>query len=357
MFTGKISFPRLFIRPPNDRTSENFLHTLKWMVAQLKDGHVIVRLQDIGEFVRFPFTIREVEGKLMITEVSINAEENVCYSQGDIIASINGKPAEQWFQKEKELISGTPQWKTALALSELTYGMPGEQFTFVLNRPEETVSCKVTRKKYPNIKFNSLEPIEEIRESIYYVDLSRASMESIKKKADSLAAAKGVVFDQRGYPNSNHGFLQYLSRDTLRSARWMIPQFIYPDQMNIAGYDTSGRWMLEPEKPYISGKKVFLISKNTISYGESVMGIVEHYKLDEIVGETSAGANGNVTRFTLPGGYRVSWTGMRVVKHDYSQHHLVGIKPTVPVERTVEGVRADKDEYLEKAVELIEALH
>lgn len=83
------------------------------------------------------------------------------------------------------------------------------------------------------------------------------------------------------------------------------------------------------------------------------MGIVEHYELAEIVGERSAGVNGNVSNITLPGGYSVSWTGMRVLKHDYSQHHLIGIKPTVPVERTIEGVRENRDEYLEKALKLI----
>ena len=82
------------------------------------------------------------------------------------------------------------------------------------------------------------------------------------------------------------------------------------------------------------------------------MGIVEHYGLGEIVGQPTAGANGNVNPFTLPGAYRLAWTGMRVVKHDGSQHHLVGIRPTVPVRRTLEGVRAGRDEFLEEALEL-----
>ncbi|MDR8394442.1 S41 family peptidase [Aliifodinibius sp. S!AR15-10] len=343
------------LKASNDRTSEDFLNTLKWMVVQLQDGHGSVRLQDINEFVRFPFNIREIEGRLMITAVSLNLEEETCFKQGDIITSINGKPAFKWFQNQKRLISGTPQWKTAFALSELNYGMPGEQFTFSLNRTGESINCKVTRKKYPTIEFKSLEPIDEISTDIYYVNLTKASFEAIEKKADLLASAKGIIFDQRGYPYRNHRVLQFLSTGTLRSARFMVPQIIYPDQMNIAGYDTTGRWFIEPKEPHFAGKKVFLINKNTISYGETVMGIVEHYKLGEIVGETTAGANGNVTRFTLPGGYKVWWTGMRVVKHDYSQHHLVGIKPTVPVERTIEGVREDRDKYIEKALELIEA--
>jgi C-terminal processing protease CtpA/Prc len=72
--------------------------------------------------------------------------------------------------------------------------------------------------------------------------------------------------------------------------------------------------------------------------------------MGEIVGGPTAGTNGNINPFTLPGGYNVVWTGMKVLKHDKSQHHGVGIQPTVPVQRTVAGVAAGKDEVLEAAV-------
>ena len=83
------------------------------------------------------------------------------------------------------------------------------------------------------------------------------------------------------------------------------------------------------------------------------MGIVEHYKLGEIVGGPTAGTNGNVNSFSLPGGYAVSWTGMKVLKHDGSQHHGIGILPTIPVSRTRAGVAAGRDELLERAVQAV----
>ncbi len=149
--------------------------------------------------------------------------------------------------------------------------------------------------------------------------------------------------------------LRYLTQKPLRSAHWEVPEIIYPDGLNLAGYDTSGRWTLPPKAPYFTGKIVFLTDARAISYAESAMGIVEYYKLGDIVGGPTAGANGNVNPFTLPGDYTVRWTGMRVIKHDGSQHHLIGIRPTVPVEHTLEGVREGRDEVLEEALELIEA--
>lgn len=67
------------------------------------------------------------------------------------------------------------------------------------------------------------------------------------------------------------------------------------------------------------------------------------------------GTNGNINPFMIPGGYQVIFTGMKVLKHDGSVHHGVGILPTVPAHRTISGVTAGKDELLEKALEVIAA--
>jgi C-terminal processing protease CtpA/Prc len=83
------------------------------------------------------------------------------------------------------------------------------------------------------------------------------------------------------------------------------------------------------------------------------MGIIEHYKLAAIVGSPTAGTNGNINPFMLPGGYFVSWTGMKVLKHDGSRHHGVGIQPTVPVSRTIQGVIKGSDEILERALKVV----
>ncbi len=83
------------------------------------------------------------------------------------------------------------------------------------------------------------------------------------------------------------------------------------------------------------------------------MGYVSDRKLGTIVGGPTAGTNGNVATFDLPGGFRVSFTAMRVTGHDgKSPFHLVGVKPKVAVEPTIGGLRAGRDEVLEKGLEM-----
>jgi len=57
--------------------------------------------------------------------------------------------------------------------------------------------------------------------------------------------------------------------------------------------------------------------------------------------------------FRLPGGYRITWTGMKVLKHDGSQHHGIGILPEIYIEKTIQGVKDGRDEFIEKALELV----
>jgi len=197
------------------------------------------------------------------------------------------------------------------------------------------------------------EKIAEVRPGIWYVDIDRVTDDDVRAGMENLAAAEGLIFDLRGYPGRLSTIvLAHLADKTIRSPRWCIPYLPRPDREGITF--TDGGWPVEPAQPPWTKNAVFIIDGRAISYAETYMGIVEHFKLAEIVGEATAGTNGNVTAFSLPGGYSVGFTGMRVLKHDGTPHHGIGIKPTIPVERTIAGIAAGKDEFLEAAISHVE---
>jgi C-terminal processing protease CtpA/Prc len=86
------------------------------------------------------------------------------------------------------------------------------------------------------------------------------------------------------------------------------------------------------------------------------MAYVADNTLATIVGSATAGANGNVVTFPVPGGFTIRFTGMRVTRHDgRSRHHGVGITPDVEVQPTLAGIAAGRDEVLQRALELVRA--
>jgi hypothetical protein len=64
----------------------------------------------------------------------------------------------------------------------------------------------------------------------------------------------------------------------------------------------------------------------------------------------TAGANGDVTNFPLPGGFTVGFTGHDVRHADDRQLQRIGLVPDIRVEPTVKGIREGKDEVLARAV-------
>jgi C-terminal processing protease CtpA/Prc len=331
-----------------DRTEEDLLRTLSWLVARLDDGHGGVYHASQQKLGRPPFAVEWIEDQAVVL-----ASRDGSFRRGDVVLALDGRAARDILREDEEYLSGSPQWKRYRSTTQFGLGPAGSKSLAKLRRGRETLEVPFERAAQAPVSVPpARSPIDTIGDGILYVDLSRASWPDISARIKDLAAAKGVVFDLRGYPNGNHMILSHLLREPDRDSAWMkIPLVVLPDREGWTFHEMG--WNLPKASPRIEGRVVFLTDGRAISYAESFMSFVEHYKLGEIVGEPTAGANGNVNPVTLPGGYNVSWTGMRVVKHDGSQHHTIGILPTVPCRRTIAGVAAGRDELLEKALEVI----
>jgi hypothetical protein len=344
-----------------NKNERDFHYTLFRFAAKLQDGHLWVghtRLE--SQWAYLPFCVDWIEDQVVV----IASKESPKVKIGDIIVSIDGIEAEQALLNQEEYMAGSRHWRRHAALVHFGYGDKGTKANLVVKRGDKKFQIEVARITLSSVVRNYRDSISELRrpkidsiqDDIYYVDLTRAQKKEIEKKIPDLVEAKGVVFDFRGYPRRRHGcqeVIRHLLREKDTSDAWCrTPQIIYPDFENEVGYKNEG-WGLEPKEPRIKGKVVFLTDADALSAAESYMSFVEHYKLGEIVGQPTAGVNGNSNVFVLPGGYNIWWTGMKVVKHDGSQHHFIGILPTVPVQRSIRGVIEGRDEFLEKALEII----
>ena len=108
---------------------------------------------------------------------------------------------------------------------------------------------------------------------------------------------------------------------------------------------------MEPKAPYLRAKLAFLTDTRAISAAETLLSLVEHFEVAPIVGSPTAGTNGNVRVISLPGGFEMRFTGIKVVNYDGSPFHTHGVPITVPVTRTIKGAAEERDEVLERAVQ------
>jgi C-terminal processing protease CtpA/Prc len=257
------------------------------------------------------------------------------------------------------MISGaTSQWIRYRAIQELAQGNRDQALKLDIQPWANPETHRMIRLERDAQTGTIQEPrpakIEELESGILYVDLSRIQDSDFSDNLLRLTTAKGIIFDMRGYPRSLNAmtFFSHLTEKPLTSQQWHLPAIAIPDHKDMQ-FRREGEWHISPAGPYLKARKAFIIDGRAISYAESCMGIVEHYRLGEIVGGPTAGTNGNVNPIQLPGGYTIAWTGMKVLKHDGSQHHGVGILPTIPASRTRAGVAAGRDELLESAVRAV----
>jgi C-terminal processing protease CtpA/Prc len=346
--------PRALRSAATDAGECPFLGTLRRLVAALHDGHGGANHPCEGGRRQPPVLVEAVEGRPVVTGVDSSVAG---VRVGDVLLRVDGMPADSLIAVAEGLTSSaTPQWRRASVYPRLLRGADslvqvtvqhpgGDTATFTLARRSPRSRPLMERKP---------EPVAQLRPGIWYVDLDRVTTQQFQAALPDLERASGIVFDMRGYPDGlNAGaLLPHLMREPGTSAQWIIPVTTRPDRVDVRWYRAPG-WPLQPVAPYLAARRVFITDGRAISYAESVMGIVEAYRLGEIVGDATAGTNGNVNPLPLPGDYSLGWTGMRVLKHDGSQHHGVGIRPTIPVERTRAAVAAGRDELLEKALEVV----
>lgn len=329
-----------------DRSANEHLATLRRLSVIAADGHATTSCPGTPPWANAPFLVDLIEGQVVVTATTDEAVK-----LGDVITSVDGLPATKLLADGEATISGSPQWRLDFARHRFAMGPPGSSFSLRIRRHGSEHDAVVVRSKSTQQEFPH-PAIERLPDGVYYISLDRARMEDIKAIIDKLAAAPGVVFDLRDYPNSNDDILSYLiTSPAYFNGGMSAPHVIRPGhtRSSVSGWDAAHD-QIPALQPHIQGRVAFVTGPGAISYAETVLAIVERYHLGAIVGSATAGTNGNMARISEPSGCHTNFTGLRVTKPDGSRFHLVGIKPTIPVTPTLAGVLTGRDEVLEKAL-------
>lgn len=337
-----------------DESALDHLVTLEKFTATLHDGHISIYNRALRHYYSPPIAWEWIENKLVITQVYTEQDS---IKIGDIVTQIENRKPEEYFKDIYARISaGTKGYLDYNANVKSLLGLKGSFIDITINDLTMVLERNVNPYKEAKKEKNKRGKYKKMKRGVWYLDLDQIEMETIDSLLPKLVKSKSIICDLRGYPNGNHGFINHLLAIDDTTKAWMqIPQIVYPDQKNIIDYQNHD-WieMMKTAKPYLGDKNIiFIINGEAISYAESYMGFIEGYNLATIIGQPTAGTNGNVNPFSLLGGYNISWTGMKVLKHDGSQHHGIGILPDIYIEKTIQGIKDGRDEFLEKAMEIV----
>jgi len=334
------------------------------MITQLHDGQgKVVRMvktpegQPVPEVSTngfLPLNFTWIEGQLVVTNVHPSAGAEV--RPGDIVVAIANKPIDAWMAKlEPRIPAATPWWRRHVAAGKLRAGKKREPVKVTLKHEKgDPVTVELSysldmAERLPHEK--RPEPVAVVAPEVSYVDLDRVTPEQFEAALPTLVKSRGVIFDLRGHPKLEPAALGHLTSKPITSPDWKNPRVVRPNRVGLTFEVT--RWIVEPKAPRLKNRIVFLTDARAIGQAETWISMVRHYKLGKIVGETTAGTNGNMNAFPVPGGVVINWTGLRVEQFDGSRFHGVGVAPILQATRTVKGVREGRDELLETGIKVV----
>ena len=343
------------------------------MYSNIEDGHGSISSAVLNKYfgeAAPPLIVRMIEEKPVITYImdgSVKDSNEV--SVGDEILEVDGKQV-------KELISELSKYKSASNSSALQFYICGWA---LLDGPDSSIiklkvksvddltkNVNLLRTRENSGKYWNLynerfgKPIiQRVTSEIGYADLDRLTVNMVDSLFNEFNDTKAIIFDMRGYP---------------KGTAWTIAPYLTTKDETIAANfrrfaPKATAWgekyltIFDQTIPKSSGKKyngltVMLIDERTQSQAEHTGLFLKAANNTKFIGSTTAGANGDVTNFSVPGNIRLNFSGHDVRFPDGTQLQKVGLKPDIEIKPTINGIRAGNDEILEKAIEYLnEQIH
>lgn len=199
-----------------------------------------------------------------------------------------------------------------------------------------------------------------LAKDIGYVDLRILKKEEVDSMFTLFSKTKALIFDMRGYPKT--GASMYVAkRLTGRKAftavimRHLIANSPDVDAINTDEVDQDEVMVYNQkldgtQKSVYEGKTVLLMNETTQSQAEHAAMYLKSSGNTTFIGTPTAGANGTITYFSIPGKVKLSFSGMNVSMGNGKPMQRIGLQPDVYVAPTIKGIQQGKDEVLNKAI-------
>ena len=339
------------------------------MVTHIHDSHGFGSgpiLKDYFGRARPPVVVRMIEGLPVITGFLEEKSARKAGAEiGDVVLKVDGEDARSRLERFGRYIpASTPQ---SLLLNETLRflgGPEGSVATLTVRdlKDEEKILRMARQSRYPARAnaWRSGPVLRLLPGNIGYADLDRLSGLDVERMFNKFRNTRAIIFDMRGYPQeTGWSIARRLSeKGQVVAARFDRPLAMFPeghleDLTREMTHDTFLQILPPKSGWHYQGKTVMLIDERTISQAEHTGLFFEAANGTRFVGSPTAGADGDVTNFTVPGGITVTFSGEGVRHADGRQLQRLGLIPNLEVRPTLAGIRSGRDEVLEKAIGLL----
>jgi C-terminal processing protease CtpA/Prc len=275
--------------------------------------------------------------------------------KGDIITEINGESVDNIIKNRLKYI---PASNFPTQLRNIAYN--------ILNSNSETINIKFSRngkeesKTIKTYKISELKSKKEekaffkmLDNNVAYIYMGSVDSKKLDETFNQIKNTKGLVIDFRNYPSD---FVTIKMGRLLKPNLTEFVKFTTTDSSQPGLFTFTSTQKIPGEgKSSYQGKIAILINEITQSSAEFHTMAFRTAPNAKVFGSTTAGADGNVSKIMLPGNISTMISGIGVYYPDGKETQRIGIVPDVEVKPTIDGIKNNKDEVLEKAVDWIKS--
>lgn len=344
------------------RDSLEFGIALEQMVSYTHDSHSgVTGNLAVREYIgRLPTAVllQHVEGQPVVIRIADDSLTRASgIAVGDIIVRVDGVDVAARRRKLTEVAAySTLQSLDNEIAARLLRGSDSSVQLIVRGRDNRERRVTLPRRasfgqliRYPR----SGPVMKMLPGNVGYADLSFLTPSMVDSMFEMFRHTKGIIFDDRGYPQGTAwSIAPRLNAEPVPAARFQRPLVTSPDTIEqatvtfVQSTPRGSKWVYQ-------GKTILLVDERTISQAEHTGLFLEAANRTRIVGSPTMGANGDVTRVALVGGMYATFSGHDVRHADGRQLQRVGLQPDVVVRPTIAGIRAGRDEVLERALQIL----
>jgi C-terminal processing protease CtpA/Prc len=340
--------------------------TVAEMITHESDSNASVKSANLSEYfgeVPLGLRMRLIDKKPVVTNVIDEEAKKAGVRPGEIVTSVDGEDIIQRVNREAKYIAASTQQSLGARVMEcILDGQEGATATLTI-RGDEEQSKQVTLKRTAAFRQvrtqRSGEAVRTLPGNIGYVDLDRLGVGDVDGVFEKFREMKAIIFDGRG---STHGLGSSLAahlnaKTDVAAAIVTGPLTLAPDLASNGQLTSTASFFrveaLPAAQSIYKGKTVMLIDERTSGEAEHTGLYLEAANNTAFVGSTSAGVDGEIGNFVVPGGITITYSSTDVRHGNAGKLQRVGLQPAESVSPTLEGIRAGRDEVLERAVEYV----
>lgn len=350
--------PEFIARMEQVRDGREYALAMAGMAARVNDGHVSLTgnptLDALYGPVPAPLAVRWIENAWVVTDVA-DAAKGAGVAVGDVVLALDGAPIATREAALRQVFSAATEAGMHRKLADrLLSGADGSQLSLSVRGAGGTErQVRLTRGAWkPHF---AGETVRILPGNLGYVDLGRLMPAEVAGMFERLKETRGLILDMRAYPNGTAwAMAPYLNTRGATRGPLFRRRLLTGTDGDELSVDFVQPIPAYPAPFKYQGRTVMLVDERTVSQAEHSGLFFEAANGTKFIGSQTAGTNGDVTYFAVPGIASVRFSGHEVRHADGRQLQRIGLVPDVPVAPTIQGVRERKDEVLERAVRYLE---